>query len=609
MVDPWVRRACWLAAWVAAGGCGPKAKVEGPVDGLAFSGDGSVVIAGSRRSGAIAVDTKGRARPIAVTDVARWTLSTDGAVAIGAAAEGFVVVDVASGSVTPVPVGERDGEPHQMFRTPAGDIAITKLVHSWRVHRWTPDQPTDPSPLILDQLRGAWVDRRGEVFFLDTGYGLQIREVATGRLLRTVDRRSDPQRYVDAALDADGRVVTALWDGDGFRVWAPPDKPGSLWNLAEDAPIDLGADGGLAAVGTPEGVELRSSTGKVLELVATKSPVLQVALSNDGRTVVGGLADGSVIVRGVDLVPTPVSDRPASDVDAGRIDLSRAPRGGSSTPAAHTHLLPDTPRLLRWAPAGKLQGWMGSELSQIDPFTGEIQGLTIKGLANGREFAWKTDLSTLAVMEPSGLALYSPGRRAFLLLTRLATGGDHSHLGWGGEHLVVDVDETKVQAWSSATGEPLGEPFQVAARVISGFSVSPDGSRLVTIGDDPGVYDIEGRKRVGSLAGHLGAVSGIDWSADGQRLASVGNDGTVILWNTSDWSPVRLFEGLVGQTVAFSPDGGRLVVAGGDRARVVDLTSGAETLSVAFQGTLTSVDWGELGLVMTTNANMVYIWP
>ena len=219
MVDPWVRRACWLAAWVAAGGCGPKAKVEGPVDGLAFSGDGSVVIAGSRRSGAIAVDTKGRARPIAVTDVARWTLSTDGAVAIGAAAEGFVVVDVASGSVTPVPVGERDGEPHQMFRTPAGDIAITKLVHSWRVHRWTPDQPTDPSPLILDQLRGAWVDRRGEVFFLDTGYGLQIREVATGRLLRTVDRRSDPQRYVDAALDAMTSLTERFTSEFAVRPW------------------------------------------------------------------------------------------------------------------------------------------------------------------------------------------------------------------------------------------------------------------------------------------------------------------------------------------------------------------------------------------------------
>jgi WD40 repeat protein len=588
-------------------GCGAKAQLPTPADALGFSADGAYVVAGSQRGGALRVDAKGKAVELPVT-AARWTLSDDGAVAIGATDAGFVVVDVATGATETLPVPDTEGKPWQMFRTRYGDIAVTKTVAFWRIHRWKPGSPTDPQPMSFDDLQGVWPDDGGGVFFVDTGYGLQVREVRTGRLVRTIDRRSDPQRYADAGLDEEGRLVTSLWDGDGFRLWAPPDEPAGLWNIREEAPVAFARGLSLAAVGTDQGVEIRSTSGQVLELLPTKSPVVEVALSADGASAAAGLKDGSVVVLKVSAQPAAVVDRPATDIDAGRIQLDKVPVAGAVLPPTQQHALGETPRLMRWGPDGKLQGWMSGDLVALDPFSGAVSGIDIRGLAPSRPFAWKGDGSLLAVMTDDGVELYAPGRR-WRRRERLETGGGHSYLAWGGDTLVVDTDAAKVQAWSTETGQPLGEPFQVTARVLSGVSVSPDGVHLVTVGEDPAVYEVAGRKQVASLRAHLGRVSSVAWSPDGSQLATAGNDGVVFVWDTTSWTPTTKLEGLIGQSIHFGPGGGKLLVAGNTEARVVSLVTGDEEARLDFQGTLTSVDWGDLGTVIATNAGVLYLWP
>lgn len=599
-----VRQWVWVV-WLAA--CGGKAHLPTPADALSFSADGAYAVAGSERGGALRIDAKGKAKELPVT-AARWSLSPDGTQALGATESAFVVVDVATGEVETLEVPPNEGKPWRMFRTPFGDIAITRTAAFWRIHRWQPGKAVDTAPMSFDNLQGAWPDAGGGVFFVDTGYGLQVREVRTGRMVRTIDRRSDPQRYVHAGLDDEGRLVTALWDGDGFRTWAPPEPPGTLWNVGEDAPMAFRADLGLAAVGTDVGVEIRSPTGQVIELVATKSPVVEVAMSADGRSVAAGLKDGSVVVSNVAAQAVSVAEREVSDIDAGRIQLDKVPAAGPSLPPTQKHALGETPRLMRWGPDGKLQGWMSGDLVALDPFSGAVSALTIRGLAPSRPFAWKQDGSLLAVMVDGGVELHAPGRR-WRRQGALDTGGGHSYLGWGGEVLVVDVDATKVQAFSTETMQPLTDAFQVAGRVLSGFSVSPDGRFLVTVGEDPAVYAIADRSRVAGLQQHLGRVSSVAWSSNGTQLATAGNDGVVFVWDTASWTPTTKLEGLVGQSIHFAPDGGRLLVAGHDEARIVSLVSGDEEARLDFQGTLTSVDWGDLGAVIATNAGVLYLWP
>ncbi len=539
---------------------------------------------------------------------ARWSLSADGAEAIGATDDGFIVVDVATGTTELIPVPDTEGKPWRMFRTPFGDVAVTKTVAFWRIHRWKRGNYQDASPLSFDKLQGVWPDAGGGVFFVDTGYGLQVREVRSGRLVRTIDRRSDPQRYADAGLDAESRLVTALWDGDGFRLWAPPEEPGGLWNVGEKAPIAFRGDLGLAAVGTEQGVEVRGPTGQVLELLATKAPVVQVAMSADGASVAAGLKDGGVVLLKVSAEGSDVVERAVSDIDAGRIQLDKVPMEGPAQPPTQQHALGETPRLMRWGPDGKLQGWMSGDLVALDPFSGGVTNIDIRGLAPSRPFAWKADGSLLAVMTNEGVELHAPGRR-WRRRASLPTGGGHSYLAWGGDVLVVDVDATKVQAWSTENDQAVGEPFQVAARVLSGLSVSPDGAFLVTVGEDAAVYSVADRKQVASLREHLGRVSSVAWSPDGSQLATAGNDGVVFVWNTASWQPTTKLEGLVGQSIHFGPQGGRLLIAGNTEARVVSLVSGDEEARLDFQGTLTSVDWGDMGKVIATNAGVLYLWP
>jgi WD40 repeat protein len=588
--------------------CGGKPRIDASIDALDFAGSSSSVVAGSAKGSALTIDAKGKARPLPVSEVARWTLSVDGSEAIGAADKGFVVVNVASGAVETIAVPEQDGTPWQLHRGPDGDLAVTKMVAHWRVHRWVGGEAKDPSPLSFDNMQGAWLDDEGRFFFVDTGYGLEVRELATGALVRSLSAPGSDQRYVDAVLDDQQRIIAALWDDDGFRLWAPPESPAGLWNLSEDAPIDLAGDGGLAAVGTDEGVEIRNVQGKVQQLVATKARVVRVALSVDGTRVAAALADGTVVLEDVDVPTGSVAERASAPFDAGTIEPDDFAGVGESIDPTASHDLGQPPRAVQWSPGGKLQGWLGQDLVFVDPVSGEVRDLGIRDLAAGRPFAWSSDEKTLAVMESERIVLYSPGRRGFKRERRLATGGQHSFLDFGGSTLLVDVDATKVQAWSTDTGEPLGDPFQIAARVITGFELSADGARVVTVGDDPTVYDVATGKRLASLRGHLSRVSGVGWSSDGKQLATVGNDGLLYLWDTSSWQPVRKIEGLSGQDVVFSPDDASLLVVGATEVNVVDLGTGKVSGVLTFQGSLTSADWSDLGKVVATSAGVVYVW-
>jgi len=597
----------WLTLAMFAG-CGGKARIDAAVDALDFAGASSRVVAGSAKGSALTVDERGKSQNLPVTDVARWTLSVDGRQAVGAADKGFVVVDVASGAVETIAVPEQDGTPWELHRGPDGDLAITKMVAHWRVHRWIDGETKDPSPLSFDNMQGAWLDDDGRFFFVDTGYGLEVRELSTGTLVRSIKAPGSEQRYVDAVLDDQQRIVAALWDDDGFRLWAPPERPAGLWNLAEDAPIDLAGDAGLAAVGTDDGIELRNVGGKVQQIVPTKGKVVRVALSHDAKRVAAALADGTIVVEDVDVPVGSVVEREVGPFDAGTIDPEALAGTGDAMAATANHDMGQQPRALKWSPGGKLQAWLGQDLVFVDPMSGDIRDMGIRDLAPGRPFAWSSDESTVAVMESERVVLYQPGRRGFKRLRRLQTGGQHSYMDFGGTTLVVDVDATKVQAWDVETGEPLADPFQVAAQVITGFELSPDGTKLVTVGDDPTVYDVATGKRLASLRAHLSRVSGVGWSADAKQLATVGNDGLLFLWDTTSWQPQRKIEGLIGQDVVFGPSGTELLVVGATEAKVVDLGTGKVTGVLGFQGSLLGADWSDLGKVVATNAGVVYVW-
>ncbi|WP_289942129.1 AAA family ATPase [Streptomyces sp. S.PNR 29] len=123
-------------------------------------------------------------------------------------------------------------------------------------------------------------------------------------------------------------------------------------------------------------------------------------------------------------------------------------------------------------------------------------------------------------------------------------------------------------------------------REVGALALSPDGRTLAVAGDNRKVelWDLPGRRRAATLAGHTGAVRSVAFSPDGHVLATAGNDGTTRLWDLGGRRTTATLAGHTGavQSVAFSPDGRTLATAGTDRTvRLWEVAGGTSTAVLA----------------------------
>jgi hypothetical protein len=112
---------------------------------------------------------------------------------------------------------------------------------------------------------------------------------------------------------------------------------------------------------------------------------------------------------------------------------------------------------------------------------------------------------------------------------------------------------------------------------------SPDGTRLVTISTrsdqtPPLLWDLDHRRLVAQLAGHVGRVFTARFVADGgHELLTSGSDGTVRLWDAATGNLRQTFRGDSHSLAdaALAPDGAMIVAGGSDGfLRFWDASSG-----------------------------------
>lgn len=131
--------------------------------------------------------------------------------------------------------------------------------------------------------------------------------------------------------------------------------------------------------------------------------------------------------------------------------------------------------------------------------------------------------------------------------------------------------------------EQGGELLTVAAHsgAVTGVAFAPDGTHVVTGGDDNAVklWDVPTGKEVRAFTGHTRPVRGVAVSLDGASALSASDDGTLRLWAIDTGSELRALGGLGWKMtcVAISPDG-RTALAGKDDNTVAlwDLGTGRE---------------------------------
>jgi WD40 repeat protein len=608
-----VRTVTWRARWWVWVGLlclGTAARVAGKPVSLEWSVDGRYVVAASDRGQAVRVSTSGMSARVPAEPLHSVRLSPEGRLALGVMDETFVSVDLQSKEIVEVPLDERLGKPVSWHRGPFGDVVVTKTVAHYNIRR-SGGRSTDADAAPTQNFRALWLDPTEPLAYLDTGYGLEVRHLRSGLTLRSFDAGLRDQRYLGAVRDPHGRLILGVEDDSGFRIWTPPDPPGSPWG---DLPIEsvkaLSGDGLMLAVGTATTLKLyATATQEQISLLAVRSPIRQLAFAPDSAHLAVALDNGSVRVYPTSSqgLPLPL-DRPISEVDVGRIRSESIGRGELPLrePVASWQLSGATV-YLSWTPEGLLSGWVGGRATQVDPSNGDELPLPLVGVAPGKPYALSSDGSQLAAVVDGGVGIFDT--RRWRQLRRLPTGGSHQQLEWRGQVLVMDAGPARAQSWNPKDGLPLGDAYVVAPEVTARFRLSPDGQHLAVTGRAPRVVRASDGVQVTSLSGQWSGVIAATWSSDGRRLATAGGDATVLVWDTATWTPISLIEGLYGRAMAFSPDSTKLVSASWEGAVIANVADGVLEQKLAFEGLLSSVDWSEAGVALVDSTGSLYLWP
>ena len=120
------------------------------------------------------------------------------------------------------------------------------------------------------------------------------------------------------------------------------------------------------------------------------------------------------------------------------------------------------------------------------------------------------------------------------------------------------------------------------------------------------VWDAETGQELYSLKGHAHQVTSVAFSPDGSRLASASRDGTVKVWDATTSQEARAVPGGI-----LSPDGKHLAGTVGNEVKVWDTQTGRETLTLTgHTGRVQSVAFSPDGrrLVSAAADRTVKVW-
>ena len=168
-----------------------------------------------------------------------------------------------------------------------------------------------------------------------------------------------------------------------------------------------------------------------------------------------------------------------------------------------------------------------------------------------------------------------------------------------GQWLAAGGTDKSVKIWNVAKGT-LHRTLPGHTALVHSVAFSPDGTRLASGSFDHSIriWDLNSGKSLAILEGHEAEVRMVAFAPEGNFLLSTSEDKTARLWDTEIFEPVTIMEGHEGWVLcgAFAPDGRKVVTAGktsgGQRVLLRDVASG---------------DWGDMGLFPSQTSDIMSV--
>lgn len=306
----------------------------------------------------------------------------------------------------------------------------------------------------------------------------------------TIDARPDPVALTVSPDGgtlvigyADGRLGIARLGDRWSLATRIPDLPALAPGLpAQDAPVDIRADGGAVAWydAAAQGIAVQGLDGGAAATVAVSGTVQSLALFADGTRVAS-----------VEAMPDGADDA--------------------------SHLL--VRRIADGVPV-------------LDLPLGPTRGWRVAVSADGTAIALGDVAGTLEVLDVTTGALRwtAAPDTALRAVTALAFTADGGTLLVGGRPRTGDGSRAVLLSYETAGGVRIGEPLPIDADRVGAIASSPDGTLLAVAGADAQaqqdgqllMVDTQGPVVIGSLGGPGDDYAALRFSADGATLTSAG---------------------------------------------------------------------------------------
>ncbi len=446
---------------------------------------------------------------------------------------------------------------------------------------------------------------------IDEDLRITLWDVASGQKRLTLSSRIG-SGVTNAVFSPDGRAMASV----GKDPWI------TLWDVASGQAIQTlsaHADAVNGIAFSPDGTLLASASkdGQIkvwnmrngqeyLGLAGTNNiSVIDVAFSPDGKTLASVNEADRIVLWDVKTSQKRLTF--AAPAGAGVAGMAWSPDGktlASGGENAETILWDAVTGQKRF----NLVGQPGDIIIKV-AFSPDGKFLASVGQI-GRIMVWDAVTGTLkqaldgqtdCVFDPNGKLLASMSREGRITLWEIVSGTPYlvarspvlapesASSDQPGTSEERDISAKSSTSTASSTANPAATPNEIARipsvngaggastltnekprkddrKGITALALSPDGTRIVSAGDDSKVRLLDagtGRSLL-TISGHHAAVTGIAFSADGKRLLSASRDTEVRSWDatTGILSQIFLAHEQPIRTVAASPDGGFLASAG-----------------------------------------------